>query len=144
MIPRGVQLGRHRRQVQSAALLEEPRVQLIDVRAVVLSLVGPNAVPLEHDAGLSPPGAQMPEQILDRPSLGREPRLQHLLTRQGVQQRAELAPTSILGSQEVLSWDHGQPSFSGRNSKARSPIRTRSEEHTSELQSLAYLVCRLL
>src|SRR2546425_7972445 len=26
----------------------------------------------------------------------------------------------------------------------RSPGRTRSEEHTSELQSLAYLVCRLL
>src|SRR2546425_9338187 len=26
----------------------------------------------------------------------------------------------------------------------RSPARTRSEEHTSELQSLAYLVCRLL
>src|SRR5687767_15642892 len=24
------------------------------------------------------------------------------------------------------------------------PLRTRSEEHTSELQSLAYLVCRLL
>src|SRR5687767_15708747 len=29
-----------------------------------------------------------------------------------------------------------------RTSKA--PFRTRSEEHTSELQSLAYLVCRLL
>src|SRR2546425_2679301 len=26
----------------------------------------------------------------------------------------------------------------------RRPARTRSEEHTSELQSLAYLVCRLL
>src|SRR5262245_65289244 len=27
---------------------------------------------------------------------------------------------------------------------ARRPIRTRSEEHTSELQSLRHLVCRLL
>src|SRR2546425_2548702 len=27
---------------------------------------------------------------------------------------------------------------------ARTPVRRRSEEHTSELQSLAYLVCRLL
>src|SRR5256714_2340222 len=28
--------------------------------------------------------------------------------------------------------------------RARGPLLTRSEEHTSELQSLAYLVCRLL
>src|SRR5205823_11271173 len=28
--------------------------------------------------------------------------------------------------------------------RARSLVATRSEEHTSELQSLAYLVCRLL
>src|SRR2546423_3504837 len=28
--------------------------------------------------------------------------------------------------------------------RARDPYRRRSEEHTSELQSLAYLVCRLL
>src|SRR2546425_11755135 len=31
-----------------------------------------------------------------------------------------------------------------RGPPSRSPGRTRSEEHTSELQSLAYLVCRLL
>src|SRR2546425_6985464 len=30
------------------------------------------------------------------------------------------------------------------NSPSRWPKRSRSEEHTSELQSLAYLVCRLL
>src|SRR2546425_2510735 len=29
-------------------------------------------------------------------------------------------------------------------SAGRVPVRVRSEEHTSELQSLAYLVCRLL
>src|SRR2546425_4940054 len=34
-------------------------------------------------------------------------------------------------------------SFMAMNS-ANVPIRSRSEEHTSELQSLAYLVCRLL
>src|SRR5205823_10710418 len=31
-----------------------------------------------------------------------------------------------------------------RRGRARSAPRARSEEHTSELQSLAYLVCRLL
>src|SRR5205823_13461185 len=31
-----------------------------------------------------------------------------------------------------------------RVARVLSPIRLRSEEHTSELQSLAYLVCRLL
>src|SRR4029453_17474632 len=124
--PRRVQLGRHGGQIQSAALLKEPRVQLIDARAVACSLVGPNTDPLHHDAGFGPPGAQMPEQVLDRPSIGREPWLQHLLTRHGFQQRVELVPTSILGSQEVFSSYHDQPSLSGRNSKARSPIRTSS------------------
>src|SRR6266545_8037145 len=33
---------------------------------------------------------------------------------------------------------------SGGNSNVSSPPCARSEEHTSELQSLAYLVCRLL
>src|SRR5205823_12145026 len=42
-----------------------------------------------------------------------------------------------------------QGDVAGRNSKRGShgdlpPARVRSEEHTSELQSLAYLVCRLL
>src|SRR6266404_8080564 len=32
----------------------------------------------------------------------------------------------------------------GRNGRKAGPLRPRSEEHTSELQSLAYLVCRLL
>src|SRR5712672_4543446 len=32
----------------------------------------------------------------------------------------------------------------GKESSARVRTTTRSEEHTSELQSLAYLVCRLL
>src|SRR5205823_14551939 len=32
----------------------------------------------------------------------------------------------------------------GRSPRGRPARRTRSEEHTSELQSLAYLVCRLL
>src|SRR5205823_10408264 len=31
-----------------------------------------------------------------------------------------------------------------RARRRRAPLRMRSEEHTSELQSLAYLVCRLL
>src|SRR2546423_11463050 len=35
-------------------------------------------------------------------------------------------------------------SLSGSDEKTYPLIRSRSEEHTSELQSLAYLVCRLL
>src|SRR6266545_7626183 len=35
-------------------------------------------------------------------------------------------------------------SLPSRRVRARRPARRRSEEHTSELQSLAYLVCRLL
>src|SRR2546425_3539718 len=37
------------------------------------------------------------------------------------------------------------PSSDGKSEEAHDVVRaTRSEEHTSELQSLAYLVCRLL
>src|SRR2546423_6288219 len=36
------------------------------------------------------------------------------------------------------------PALTGASSPARRSSATRSEEHTSELQSLAYLVCRLL
>src|SRR2546425_12843281 len=36
------------------------------------------------------------------------------------------------------------PSAVRRSRRELSPVPTRSEEHTSELQSLAYLVCRLL
>src|SRR2546425_1471109 len=37
---------------------------------------------------------------------------------------------------------HGLPAHAGLGHRAQ--VRERSEEHTSELQSLAYLVCRLL
>src|SRR2546425_7380166 len=40
--------------------------------------------------------------------------------------------------------DLDRPSPSAAAGAARRRQRTRSEEHTSELQSLAYLVCRLL
>src|SRR5205823_5439122 len=41
--------------------------------------------------------------------------------------------------------DQGENQRSGNNALRRFPtLRCRSEEHTSELQSLAYLVCRLL
>src|SRR5205823_6885027 len=36
------------------------------------------------------------------------------------------------------------PGFSRVSRRAEAQMATRSEEHTSELQSLAYLVCRLL
>src|SRR3989441_4815471 len=49
--------------------------------------------------------------------------------------------------QVVLDVEHGAVPLggSGEHRRARlGPSQTRSEEHTSELQSLAYLVCRLL
>src|SRR2546425_8773487 len=39
---------------------------------------------------------------------------------------------------------HEAPVRIGRGAHDRLPTHVRSEEHTSELQSLAYLVCRLL
>src|SRR2546425_7849258 len=52
-------------------------------------------------------------------------------------------PTGALGREpprqdEPLEWMHVDPGA------GRCACITRSEEHTSELQSLAYLVCRLL
>src|SRR5229473_5870856 len=38
----------------------------------------------------------------------------------------------------------GASRYAGRSCPSRRAGRSRSEEHTSELQSLAYLVCRLL
>src|SRR2546425_9259954 len=40
--------------------------------------------------------------------------------------------------------ESGRPGRSIRRGPAAEPAARRSEEHTSELQSLAYLVCRLL
>src|SRR5205823_14714369 len=54
-------------------------------------------------------------------------------------------PTSDVGDDARGRWDRSRR---GARSGARRPIAAlwtpRSEEHTSELQSLAYLVCRLL
>src|SRR2546425_9603591 len=51
----------------------------------------------------------------------------------------------LLG-QNMMSSTHYQPDFDSlRRASTRVEVRlVRSEEHTSELQSLAYLVCRLL
>src|SRR2546425_5090325 len=62
--------------------------------------------------------------------------------------RSTLFPyTTLFRSPAVLSSgrSNSAPGISARGSdlRRRSP-RSRSEEHTSELQSLAYLVCRLL
>src|SRR5687767_15687870 len=47
-------------------------------------------------------------------------------------------PVLMVVEPESLCW------LTGRMVKARDGVTWRSEEHTSELQSLAYLVCRLL
>src|SRR2546425_4341617 len=55
-------------------------------------------------------------------------------------------PRSTLFPYTTLFRSHTAGERIGRGSRsgARSRCRDRSEEHTSELQSLAYLVCRLL
>src|SRR5687767_15551109 len=65
----------------------------------------------------------------------------------GVQNQEDLLARKKFESQQVLAERarHGACSpDSGTMTTAVLPSRSRSEEHTSELQSLAYLVCRLL
>src|SRR5687767_15639212 len=61
-----------------------------------------------------------------RPASWRSPSSRGRSARRGAQPAAPAAPEGPLSG------------------AARSAVRRRSEEHTSELQSLAYLVCRLL
>src|SRR2546425_5495023 len=49
---------------------------------------------------------------------------------------------SLIGAMAV--WPARRPSHSARTPTPSGETAPRSEEHTSELQSLAYLVCRLL
>src|SRR5205823_9170353 len=48
------------------------------------------------------------------------------------------------GDADPGEWRRGVPARGDCAARPRRPRRGRSEEHTSELQSLAYLVCRLL
>src|SRR2546425_7233749 len=48
------------------------------------------------------------------------------------------------GDEDVLALSHRALGQVARDEQVRLHHRARSEEHTSELQSLAYLVCRLL
>src|SRR5205823_7281427 len=74
---------------------------------------------------------------------GREP-----YPKQREQSRAGIAPehplrVAFAGEIKPLG-DLRVPAHFGKTGILLAPIRVRSEEHTSELQSLAYLVCRLL
>src|SRR2546425_5121082 len=44
----------------------------------------------------------------------------------------------------VMTWRDAEPALAEQKRAELERLVTRSEEHTSELQSLAYLVCRLL
>src|SRR2546425_12287531 len=62
----------------------------------------------------------------------------------GFRQRVALAQ-ALLGTPDILIPDEPGNGLDPRQIiELRELIRSRSEEHTSELQSLAYLVCRLL
>src|SRR2546425_8934631 len=59
--------------------------------------------------------------------------------------RSTLFPsTPLFRSRSVEACRLGSPAIRTRPPYDRTTCRMRSEEHTSELQSLAYLVCRLL
>src|SRR2546425_5249527 len=60
--------------------------------------------------------------------------------------RSTLFPYTTLFRSRSPRWGRASPSLQRRaaHSLTRSSRGCRSEEHTSELQSLAYLVCRLL
>src|SRR5205823_13203357 len=53
-------------------------------------------------------------------------------------------PDARVSLSAEVSRNAPSPVFQAARGKAPSTIARRSEEHTSELQSLAYLVCRLL
>src|SRR2546425_4314548 len=57
-----------------------------------------------------------------------------------LRQRGEVEPVEQRAGHQ---WCRGSGG-AARNSQRSPPLVRRSEEHTSELQSLAYLVCRLL
>src|SRR5205823_13963422 len=52
--------------------------------------------------------------------------------------------SSDLDARPASAWAICSCTRSSRTARSRRPACARSEEHTSELQSLAYLVCRLL
>src|SRR5205823_14652356 len=58
--------------------------------------------------------------------------------------RGRAAARSQSGSREGSAITAGKSKSSGQRACHRRRWQARSEEHTSELQSLAYLVCRLL
>src|SRR5687767_15330225 len=53
------------------------------------------------------------------------------------------SPTKNESFQRMFRW-YVINTYSGHENKVKNNLEHRSEEHTSELQSLAYLVCRLL
>src|SRR2546423_9661688 len=58
--------------------------------------------------------------------------------------RSTLFPYTTLFRSWKIFYASAQPTSPICGSATRKCLRKRSEEHTSELQSLAYLVCRLL
>src|SRR5437016_14400119 len=56
----------------------------------------------------------------------------------------EIYTLSLHDALPILCEGSGQGQNSGLRNEIRDPDRVRSEEHTSELQSLTNLVCRLL
>src|SRR5205823_10880661 len=63
-----------------------------------------------------------------------------------VARRRRLPPEAVLAAGACAAGERGAapPRGPGGGGRRRHDRRPRSEEHTSELQSLAYLVCRLL
>src|SRR5437016_10864004 len=59
-------------------------------------------------------------------------------------QDGQRAVSLLAGIAEARTWRTPKPRWNERADPRRDAISSRSEEHTSELQSLTNLVCRLL
>src|SRR2546425_5695710 len=57
---------------------------------------------------------------------------------------AAMRATPVVGTPDKIADKQARMEISVREELRAAPGQARSEEHTSELQSLAYLVCRLL
>src|SRR5205823_14325194 len=81
------------------------------------------------------------ELLLSYPWPGNVRELSHVIERAVLWSRG---PTLDVEHLSLTSPDHGTAPAEVGAAPALPPQGVRSEEHTSELQSLAYLVCRLL
>ena len=102
----GVGLGPDDVERQRPQRLQVPAVEGVDVD--VVGPVGAGADLLQRHAGLGQPGADVGQQVLDRPALLEVARLLDGVGRHGVDEGVELVPALVFSFAQV-GIDHGRP-----------------------------------